>query len=241
MERSIDMAINPKELLTKLRELWDGRILIEQHGPNSPQGTQWLADVRAYLELADPRLAAEFRRLSEYVALPLSSYTLGPLWTSMQATLRTTITKLEAQAPRAPAKVYGPGDALDLYQDLSQVISAAGTEIFIVDPYANEELFSLYLSKVRTGVKIRVLTGSPSSAMRSLAAKFAARQGINFEARHTNQVHDRVIMIDGRDCWVLGQSIKDAAMKKPTYLVPVDAVSDMAKLYEDVWAGALRF
>jgi len=54
-------------------------------------------------------------------------------------------------------------------------------------------------------------------------------------------VHDRVLIIDARDCWVLGQSVKDAAMKKPTYLVPVDAVSDMMRLYEDAWKQADRF
>jgi hypothetical protein len=187
------------------------------------------------------RLGNSSGTYSAYAVLPLSSYTLGPLWSNMQAVLRTAIAKLEAQAPTVRSKVYGPGDAFNLYQDLSQLISAAQSEIFIVDPYANEELFDLYLSKVKPGVKIRVLSISPPSGLKSLAAKFAARPGTNFEARHTSAIHDRVIMIDGRDCWVLGQSIKDAAMKKPTYLIPMDTVTDMATLYEDAWAKGSKY
>ena len=81
------------------------------------------------------------------------------------------------------------------------------------------------LAKVGPGVSVRLLTSSPSDALRSLAAKFSARNSVQFEARSTSAIHDRVIFIDGRDCWVIGQSIKDAAMKKPTYLLPVTAVS----------------
>ena len=52
---------------------------------------------------------------------------------------------------------------------------------------------------------------------------------------------DRVIFIDCIECWVIGQSIKDAAMKKPTYLLPVAAVSDMQRLYEDAWNTATLY
>ena len=88
---------------------------------------------------------------------------------------------------------------------------------------------------------IRLLTKTPSNTLKTLVGKFLARPGATIEARSSNVIHDRVIFIDCKECWVIGQSIKDAAMKKPTYLLPVAAVSDMQRLYEDTWSNATPY
>jgi len=56
----------------------------------------------------------------------------------------------------------------------------------------------------------------------------------------SNQLHDRLFFVDGDVCWVLGQSIKDAAVKKATYLAPLspDVAASKLTLYEDVWRQA---
>lgn len=46
-------------------------------------------------------------------------------------------------------------------------------------------------------------------------------------------VHDRVIFTDNR-VWLLGQSIKDAAKKKPTYIVE-HYESLQRGVYEQLW------
>jgi hypothetical protein len=178
------------------------------------------------------------------VGLQLSSYTLGPIWINMQGILRTAVARVEAAIPPqqgSQEKIYGPGDAINVYRDLSEIVAAAKTSVFIADPYGDQEIFDLYLTKVAPGVRVRLLTKPPSPALRSLAGKYTAHPGEQFEARSTSAIHDRVIFIDDRDCWVMGQSMKDAAMKKPTYLLPVAAVSDMSRLYEDAWKGAAPY
>jgi len=228
-------------LLKKLKDLWETKWLLEMNGPNSTQGMTWLADVRAHLELANPKLAAEFAYYMKYVVLRLSSYTLGPIWTNLQGILRTAITTIEATIPSKQEKVYGPGDAMDVYRDLSEIVSTATKEVFVADPYADQEIFDLYLSKINQGVKIRLLTKPPTGVLKTLVAKFLAKPGTLIEARSSTAIHDRVIFIDCIECWVIGQSIKDAAMKKPTYLLPVAAVSDMQRLYEDAWNTATLY
>jgi hypothetical protein len=97
------------------------------------------------------------------------------------------------------------------------------------------------LEKVSKGTQIRFLTSDKNTrlgALKAVAKKFSAAPGIVFEGRMSSDVHDRVIFIDNADCWVLGQSVKDAAVSKPTYLVPIESVSDMQRLYEDVWSRA---
>lgn len=228
-------------LLKKLKDLWETKWLLEKNGPNSELGAEWLANVRAHLQLANPKLAAEFAHYMQYIRLRLSSHTLGPIWSNMQGILRTTIAMMEAALPPTKEKVYGPGDAMDVYHDLSEIVATATDEVFIADPYADQEIFDLYLAKVGPGVKIRLLTKTPTSALKTLVTKFMARPGTLFKARSSTTIHDRVIFIDSRECWVIGQSIKDAAMKKPTYLLPVAAVSDMQRLYEDAWDNATSY
>jgi hypothetical protein len=44
------------------------------------------------------------------------------------------------------------------------------------------------------------------------------------------------LFVDHR-CWVIGQSIKDAAKKKPTYIIEV-AEAEQRSIYEPIWKSA---
>ncbi len=47
-----------------------------------------------------------------------------------------------------------------------------------------------------------------------------------------------MIFIDEKTCWILGQSIKDAATGKPTYLAPFNDVDSIKPHYENIWSKA---
>jgi hypothetical protein len=53
---------------------------------------------------------------------------------------------------------------------------------------------------------------------------------------HVNAIHDRVLFADDR-VWVIGQSIKDAAKKKPTYIIE-HGEPLMRGIYEGIWQAA---
>jgi hypothetical protein len=110
-----------------------------------------------------------------YVGLPLSSHTLGPIWINMQGILRTAIATLATELPPSDEKIYAPGDAFDVYRDLAELVAAATQEVFIADPYADQEIFDLYLSRLSIGVRVRLLTKQPSGGLKAVASKFAAR------------------------------------------------------------------
>jgi len=150
--------------------------------------------------------------------------------------LRSTIKELELMLPEPEISgAYEPGDEYQFYRDLKTIIGFSARELFIIDNYLDTRLFDVYMENVSPAVTIRVFTNQVSSSLRVVAEKFSKRG--NFELRSSTDVHDRVVFADDR-CWVIGQSIKDAARKKPTYVVEHSGAATMKGIYEPIWASA---
>jgi len=155
-----------------------------------------------------------------------------------EATLLSSIAELEASLPEPAMRgAYDVGDEWAFYKDLKDIVTAAKTDIFIVDNYLNTDFFELYAAAVRPGVVFRIMTDQIRGNLEAVAKKYAASYSL--ELRSSQDVHDRHIFLDHRG-WMVGQSIKDAAKKKPTYMVElsVGLVPTIRKMYEDLWAKA---
>lgn len=153
-----------------------------------------------------------------------------------ESCLRSTIRELELMLPEPEiAGAYDPGDEYQFYRDLKTIIGFASRELFIIDNYLDTQLFDVYMENVSPVVTIRVFTNQVSGSLQLVAEKFSKRG--NFELRSSKDVHDRVVFADDR-CWVIGQSIKDAAKKKPTYVVEHSGAATMKASYEPIWAAA---
>jgi hypothetical protein len=155
-----------------------------------------------------------------------------------EATLMASISELEASLPEAALRgAYDAGDEYAFYQDLRDIMAQAKAEIFIVDNYLNTEFFDLYVATVKAGVTLHIMTDQLRGNVGLVAQKYANSYPI--ELRSSPDVHDRHIFVDDR-CWAVGQSIKDAARKKPTYMVELSAVlvPTMREIYDDLWGKA---
>ncbi len=155
-----------------------------------------------------------------------------------QATLVSSIKELEVSLPESEIKgAYESGDEFAFYLDLKSILAAAVKDVFIVDNYLNAGFFELYVIPIQKGVSVRIVTDEIRGNVEAVAKKFAARG--NFELRSSKEVHDRHVFVDRRG-WMIGQSIKDAAKKKPTYMVEIgaSAVPTMQAIYEGIWARA---
>jgi hypothetical protein len=155
---------------------------------------------------------------------------------ALAAMLRSSISELEMMLPQ-PEIIgsYDTGEEYTFYRDLKTIVGFASKELFVVDNYLDIQLFDVYMEKVSSSVFVRVLTDRVSDPLKVVAEKFARRGG--FELRSSKDVHDRVLFADDR-CWVVGQSIKDAAKKKPTYIVEHSGANAMRSIYEPIWAAA---
>lgn len=133
-------------------------------------------------------------------------------------------------------KVYPKGHVYDFYKDISEITNDAKNEVFVIDAYVSEELLNLYLEKIPAGVKIRILTNKPQGNFVTVAKKFKIRPNVHFEVRKSDDCHDRLFFID-KDCWVMGQSVKDAG-KKPTYLIKIESYDLFRNVFDDLWKNA---
>lgn len=130
-------------------------------------------------------------------------------------------------------KVYPKGHIYDFYKDIRDITKDAKNEVFVIDAYVDEELLNLYLEKIPIGAKIRILTNKPQGNFMTVAQKFKTRPNIDFEVKRSQDCHDRLFFIDN-ECWVMGQSVKDAG-KKPTYLVKIEGYTLFKKVFDDLW------
>jgi hypothetical protein len=140
-------------------------------------------------------------------------------------------------------KVYEKGQVYDFYTDIREITQQAKAEVFLIDAYPDEDVLNLYLEKIPSGIKIRILTNEPNKnntkAYRNFAnfvavsKKFKMKPGVAFEVRESQDCHDRLFFVDD-SCWVMGQSLKDAG-KKPTYLVKIESQQLFRKVFEDLW------
>lgn len=156
---------------------------------------------------------------------------------ALEAFMKASLRELEMLMPKPQiAGTYAPGEEYEFYKDLRTMIGGAKARVMIVDPYLNRELFDIYIADVDRSVKIQILTANPSGDFLTVAHKYGS--GGNLELGTSNEIHDRAIFVDDK-VWIVGQSFKDAAKKKSTYIVEHDGKL-MDAAYQAVWSRAVR-
>jgi hypothetical protein len=149
--------------------------------------------------------------------------------------LKNCLEELQLNMPTAEIKgAYEPGEQWEFYRDVTACLKFAKKEIFVIDPYLNTEIFDVYANAIPRTVGFRLLSSNVPADVKLLAQKYAA--GGNFAFRISNSIHDRVLFADNR-IWFTGQSWKDAATKKPTYIVEHDEPLQRP-IYEGIWQAA---
>jgi hypothetical protein len=134
--------------------------------------------------------------------------------------------------------------AVDAYLSVHKVLETAKQSVLIVDPYLDAKVTD-FARAVAERVSVRLLTSDKrvgadlAPALARWPAQFATRP---LEARTlpARSLHDRVIIIDGRNAWMVSQSFKDLAVKSPAVIQRLDPEAGEMKIafYEDAWAQA---
>ena len=107
--------------------------------------------------------------------------------------------------------VFFDGQVFDAYKLASKIIRSAKKSIVLIDNYVDETVL-VHLSKKHKNVIVIILTKSISKQL-ALDVKKANEQYSNIEVKPFTQSHDRFLIIDGKEVFHLGASLKDLGKK----------------------------
>lgn len=224
-------------LLAQLKTLLATAPDFASYTPTSAVHHAWLAQSHSLIERLSKYEAMSLRSASNLMHMALMRD--GQV-ASVMGALHRAIADLELDRPRLSGQAFGPGDVYDFFKALNAALASANKSVFIVDPFLDDQVFDAYLSGIPAGVSIRLLAHKHGGTLKPALQKFVAQHGAEIEIRISHEFHDRVLFIDGLSCWVIGQSLKDAAKSMPTYIAPLSTDVALLKLqhYEGVWSAA---
>ncbi len=147
--------------------------------------------------------------------------------------------KLIERFEAAPREVvFPPGSQYFAYKRLSEILESAKTSITIIDNYVDRTLFDM-LEPCNENVAIRILTKEIKPGFEPAHRTFTMQFKRSIEVRtQKSDVHDRYVVVDDKDFYSLGASLKQTG-DKLTSLVQFQDMSAIATLrdqIEEIWA-----
>lgn len=113
------------------------------------------------------------------------------------------------EAPRQ--KVFFDGQVWDAFELLVGLVRRAERSIVLIDGYVDAGTLSI-LAKKAEGVEVAIWTHPRTQLTQRDVEAFNA-QYPQLTVRHTTAFHDRFLVLDGTECYLVGASLKDAGKK----------------------------
>lgn len=108
-------------------------------------------------------------------------------------------------------KIFFKGQIYDAYSIIIDIIKSANKKILIIDNYIDDNVLKM-LSKKKKDVEVTILTSIKSNIEKLDIKKFNKEYPI-LKLEKNNKFHDRFIIVDNKEMYHLGASIKDLGKK----------------------------
>ena len=108
-------------------------------------------------------------------------------------------------------KIFFEGQIYDAYSLIIDIIKKASKKILIIDNYIDDSVLKM-LAKKNKNVEVVILTSEKSNIQKIDIQKFNKEYPI-LKIAKTNKFHDRFIVIDNKEMYHLGASIKNLGKK----------------------------
>ena len=108
-------------------------------------------------------------------------------------------------------RIFFDGQIYDAYSIIVDIIKRANNKILIIDNYIDDSVLKM-LAKKKKNVEVIILTSDKSNIDNLDIKKFNKEYPI-LKVAKTNKFHDRFIVIDNKEMYHLGASIKDLGKK----------------------------
>ena len=202
--------------------------------PGSPAGA-WLSDAEALLEkLGQPNTCWNWDVDEEQYGREHAHDVLLKNLDDAIAKLKLDLT---LGGHEQIGKAYPAGSYHDFFREVKEIIKSAEKKLFVIDPYFNDDAFKKFLSDV-SDIEIWILGDLYLTEVILHAREHEKQHGTTIQVRQSKELHDRLFLVDDKNCWLTGGSVKDGG-EKPTFLIPVPQLAE-AKLciYQEIWERA---
>lgn len=108
-------------------------------------------------------------------------------------------------------KIFFEGQIYDAYSIIIDIIKKANKKITIIDNYIDDTVLKM-LAKKNTNVEVVILTSKKSNIQNIDIQKFN-KEYPTLKVARTDKFHDRFILLDNKEMYHLGASIKDLGKK----------------------------
>jgi len=108
-------------------------------------------------------------------------------------------------------RIFFNGQIYDAYSLIIDIIKKANNKITIIDNYVDDSILEM-LSKKKDNVEVVILTSNKSNIKNIDIQKFN-KQYPTLKVAKTDKFHDRFIILDEKEMYHLGASIKDLGKK----------------------------
>lgn len=242
------MPFSGEALYAQLGQLIVDMPDLRNHGWNSTAGQRWLGRATALLEETGNTIdAITFKTTVQ--GLSSDPYRPGHdiAVQRMTSILYHALATAELRAPAAAQNGFIPvGEPFTALTAVAGVMAEATNSIVLVDPYADGNLLTDYAVQAAEQITIRVLTDSHSRkpglvpATRAWVEQYDERRPLEVRMTQPRSLHDRLIIVDGRAVWSLGQSFNGLGTRSPTALVRVNEETAQLKVqaYDQLWTSA---
>jgi hypothetical protein len=115
------------------------------------------------------------------------------------------------QTEKPKQGIFFEGEVFDAYEFVSKLVKNAKEEIILVDNFVDESVLVLF-SKRGKNVKVTIYTRKITEELKLDLKKFNS-QYQEIEIKETSKFHDRFLVIDKKDIFHFGASLKDLGEK----------------------------
>ena len=115
------------------------------------------------------------------------------------------------QTENIKQKIFFEGQVYDAYSLIIDIIKKASKKILIIDNYIDDSVLKM-LTKKNNTVEVVILTSDKSNIQHLDVQKFN-KEYPTLKISKSNKFHDRFIVIDNKEMYHLGASIKDLGKK----------------------------
>jgi hypothetical protein len=236
---------SPEQLLALLQATIREAPPLVYNEQRSEAELRWLGRAEAilasYPEMGRASVAFRIARSALNTLVHDRSNLLQPLYDALSM--------LELQVPAALQGAFIPaGDAWNGYAALVKLVQSPCDRLLIVDPYITADIFADFVPHTIARSGTRLLTAKNRERHPALLASSQKWQQTHpapsapVELRYApeSSLHDRLIVLDSSEVWLVSQSFKDIARKSSASVSRADP--EMARMkaqhYESLWEAS---